>query len=125
MKKYKALLVFVTASAVLLTSMAMAEAGRVQSVQSQAGGRLVIWRSPGLGRNVIVGLTIDGRHAADLTYGNHYDQPISPGRHVIAAQAFPRAYPLLPYTVEIDVRPGELYNFTAKGGVQQLVLKQG
>ena len=103
--------------------MATAEAGRAQSVQPQGGGRLVIWRSPGLGRNIIVGLMIDGRHVADLTYGRHYDEPISPGRHVIAAQAFPRVYGQNPYTVEINVRSGELYNFTAKGGVLQLVLK--
>ena len=113
MKKSKALLILMIAGAVLLTSMATA----------QADGRLVVWRSPGLGRNVVVGLTIDGRQAADLTYGRHYDQPISPGRHVIAVQAFPRAYPMPPFRVEINVRSGELYNFTAKGGVQQLILK--
>ena len=123
MKKHKALIVLVTAGAVLLTSILTAEAGRVRTVQSGAGGRLVVWRSPGLGRNVVVGVLVDGRHVADLTYGRHYDEPISPGRHVIGAQAFPRAYPLPPYTVAINVRSGELYNFTAKGGVQQLVLK--
>ena len=123
MKKYKPLLIFLTASAVLLSSWATAQAGRVQSIQPEGGGRLVIWRSPGLGRNVIVGLTVDGRHVADLTYGRHYDEPISPGRHVIGAKAFPAVYQRPPYTIEINVRPGELYNFTAKGGVSQLVLK--
>ena len=123
MKKSKALLVLMTAVAILISAVATTQAGRVQSVREQGAGRLVIWRSPGLGRNVIVGVVIDGRHVADLTYGRHYDEPISSGRHVVAAQAFPRAYPLPPYTVEINVRPGELYNFTAKGGVQQLILK--
>jgi len=113
MKKYKALRVFVAAGLVRLTSMATA----------RADGRLVIWRSPGLGRNVVVGVIIDGRHTADLTYGRHYDQPISNGRHVVAVQAYPRAYPLPPYSLQLNVRPGQLYNFTAKGGVQQLVLK--
>ena len=115
-------MLIMAAMAVLFTFTTTTEARRYQ-LQPQTGGRLVVWRSPGLGRNVIVGLTVDGRHVADLTYGNHYDAILPPGRHIVGAQAFPRAYPLPPYTVEINVRPGQLYNFTAKGGVQQLVLK--
>jgi hypothetical protein len=123
MKTYKTLIVFLAAAAVVLTSITTADAQRTRTVVSEGAGRLVVWRSPGLGRNVIVGVMVDGRHVADLTYGNHYDKPVSAGRHVVAVQAFPRAYPLPPYSVEINVRPGQLYNFTAKGGVQQLVLK--
>ena len=88
------------------------------------GGRLIIWRVPGLGNDLVVGVNIDGRHAADLTYGAHLDTILSPGRHVISVQPYPRIYSYGGATVVIDVRPGELYNFTAKGSVSQLHLKR-
>jgi hypothetical protein len=91
---------------------------------AQSGGRLIVWRIPGLGNDLIVRLKIDGRTAADITYGNHFDAILPPGRHVLAVEAFPRPYRYAPYTVTINVRPGELYNFTAKGGTNQLVLKR-
>ena len=122
MKKYKALALLITAAAVLFTFTTTSEARRYQ-VDPQGGGRLVIWRSPDMGRNVVIGVLVDGRHVADLTYGRNYDQPISPGRHVVAVQAFPRVYAHAAYSIAINVRPGELYNYTAKGGATQLVLK--
>jgi hypothetical protein len=123
MKIYKILTMLMAATALLLTSAIPANAGRRQVIVSEGAGRLIIWRSPALGRNVIVGLSVDGRHVADLTYGRHYDEPISSGPHTITAQPYPRVYAGSAYRLEINVRPGQLYNFTAKGGATQLVLK--
>ena len=91
---------------------------------SHVGGRLLIWRVPGLGNDLVVGVDIDGRHIADLTYGAHLDIILPPGRHLVSVQPYPRVYSYAGATVVINVRPGELYNFTAKGGVQQLILKR-
>jgi hypothetical protein len=86
-------------------------------------GRLVIWRSPGLGNDLVVGLLIDGRRAASITYGSHFETTLSAGRHVIGVQAFPQPFPREPFNLVINVRPGELYNFTARGGTLQLELR--
>ena len=121
MKPFKSFMVVVAAVAtVFLTATATSNAGRAAA---QGGGRLVVWRSPGLGNDLIVGLTIDGRRAMDITYGAHYDAMIPAGRHVIGVKAFPQPHPQPSFTVEINVKPGQLYNFTAKGGTSQLVLK--
>jgi hypothetical protein len=87
-------------------------------------GRLVIWRVATLGNDMVVGVSIDGRHVADLTYGKHFDAAISAGRHTVTIQAYPRIISASGDSVMINVRPGELYNFTAKGGVTQLILKR-
>src|SRR4051812_14168579 len=92
-------------------------------VAAGGGGRLVIWRSPSLGNDLVVGLLIDGRRAASITYGGHFETILAPGRHVIGVQAFPQPFPREPYNVVINVRPGELYNFTARGGTLQLELR--
>ena len=88
------------------------------------GGRLVIWRIPGLGNDLIVGVLIDGRRVANINYGGHFESILAPGRHVIGVEAFPQPYPREPWTTTIDVRPGQIYNFTAKGGTDQLILKR-
>ena len=117
------MVVVAAVATVFLTATATSNAGRAAAPASQGGGRLVVWRSPGLGNDLIVGLTIDGRRAMDITYGAHYDAMIPTGRHVIGVKAFPQPHPQPPFTVEINVKPGQLYNFTAKGGTSQLVLK--
>ena len=98
--------------------------GGIAASEAQTGGRLIIWRIPGLGNDLIVGVTIDGKRVADITYGNHFETILSPGRHVVMVEPFPNPYRYRHYAVTLNVRPGELYNFTAKGGTEQLVLKR-
>jgi hypothetical protein len=86
------------------------------------GGRLVIWRVPGLGNDLVVAVSIDGQRVADLTYGRHLDTTVAPGQHVITVEAYPRPFDHRTYSTAINVRPGELYNFTAKGGTENLHL---
>jgi len=109
---------------VLLVLIAVFTLASIGTTTAAQGCRLIIWRVPGLGNDLVVGVDIDGRHAADLTYGTHLDKILSPGRHVISVQPYPRIYSYGGATVVINVRPGELYNFTAKGSVSQLFLKR-
>jgi hypothetical protein len=97
---------------------------RRSTLAAAGGGRLVIWRVATLGNDLIVEVKIDGRHVTDLTYGKHLDTALSPGRHTVTVKAFPRVHLASIDSVVIDVRPGELYNFTAKGSVTQLYLKR-
>jgi hypothetical protein len=98
--------------------------GSLAPAQSQHGGRLVIWRVATLGNDLFVGVTIDGRHAADLPYGHHFDTVLPPGHHVISVEPYPQIFGGAGATVMINVRPGQLYNFTTKGSVLQLFLSQ-
>jgi hypothetical protein len=114
-----------TGRTILLMLVALLVIGSVGTSRAAHGaGRLIIWRVPGLGNDLVVAVNIDGRHAADLTYGAHLDTTLSPGRHVVSVEPYPRVYSFAGSSVVIDVRPGELYNFTAKGSVQQLILKR-
>lgn len=96
--------------------------GSIATSSAEHGGRLIIWRIPGLGDNLFVGVDIDGRHAGDMPYGHHFETVLSPGRHVITVQPYPRIFSDAGATVVIKVRPGGLYNFTIKGSVRQLFL---
>jgi|tagenome__1003787_1003787.scaffolds.fasta_scaffold20987901_4 hypothetical protein len=118
----KAVILFGTA--LVLAGATFSYAGRTRSVDVVGTGRVIVWRSPGIGNDLIVRVLIDGRKAADVTYGGHFETNISAGRHVIGVQAFPRPFPREPWNVEINVRPGELFNFTAKGSITQLILKR-
>jgi hypothetical protein len=96
----------------------------VPAARAQSGGRLVIWRVPGLGDDLFVGVTVDGRHAADLPYGHHVDTVLPPGRHIIKVQPYPKIFAGAAAAVVVNVRPGELYNFTVKGSARQLFLSR-
>jgi len=113
-----------TPKALFILAMCAILFGGIVASEAQTGGRLIIWRIPGLGNDLIVGVTIDGRRVKDITYGNHFETILSPGRHVVMVEPFPNPSRYPPYAVTLNVRPGELYNFTAKGGTEQLVLKR-
>ena len=123
MKNYPSKTLFVLVTVIILLG-GITASQQVRGADSRQGGRLIIWRIPGLGNDLIVGVTIDGRRVADITYGNHFETILSPGRHVVMVEAFPRPYQYEPYVITINVKPGELFNFTAKGGTSQLVLKR-
>lgn len=93
---------------------------------SQAPARLVIRRMPNLGVNVIVRLWIDGQSAGSIGYGHTYRGSLTPGRHVIAVQASPRARSPIPWTMPLNVQSGQTYVFTATGSPSgNLVLASG
>jgi hypothetical protein len=58
---------------------------------SQVPARLIIRRNPNLGVNVIVRLWIDGQPAGPIGYGHTYKGFLTPGHHVLAVVASPRA----------------------------------
>src|SRR4051812_11688699 len=87
-------------------------------------GRLVIWRIPNLGKNVIVDLYIDGVATSPIAYGQTYEAALTPGRHVLSVVASPHAtWPTRSETI-LDVQNGQTYSFTAVGnGSGELILK--
>src|SRR4051794_12832819 len=116
--------VILSCTALALVAANLSYAGRARAADVAGSGHLIVWRSPGLGNDLIVRVLIDGRTAADITFGGHFETNIPAGRHLIGVRAFPQPFPRSPWNTEIHVRPGELFNFTAKGSTTQLMLKR-
>ena len=93
--------------------------GAIFATSAADGGRLVIRRSPVLGHNVRITLTIDGQLAGTLVRGHTFDRYITPGRHVLAASPNRSGDP---WKGTLDVRPGKTYSYTASFNVDRLAL---
>ncbi len=98
---------------------AEAKSSKPSGATSAASGRLVIKRSPLLGLNVSINLTIDGKLAGTLVRGEIYAKPIAPGRHVLIASYSGSGEE---WRGTLDVRPGETYSYSASYNVNKLVL---
>jgi len=56
--------------------------GAIFATSAADGGHLLIKRSPVLGRNVSITLTIDGKLAGTVGWNRTYDRYLTPGRHI-------------------------------------------
>jgi hypothetical protein len=79
----------------------------------------LITRSPTLGRNVSMTITIDGKPAGSLSWGRTVDRYITPGRHLLAASA--TSTDTL-WHATLDVQAGQTYAYSASYNVNQVVL---
>jgi len=77
---------------------------------AETGGRLIIKRSPVLGRNVAITIKIDGKLAGTLSFGRTFDTFLAPGRHVLTAE--PNRLDT-PWQGTLEVRAHETYSYTA------------
>lgn len=93
------------------------QSGAIFATSAADGGRLVIRRSPLLGYNVTVALTIDGKPAGDLLRSS-YDRYITPGRHSLTAHPTSGGE----WQGTLDVRLGETYSYSASYNLNRLVL---
>jgi hypothetical protein len=75
-------------------------------------GRLVVQRSPTFGSKTYLQLWIDGNKIANIGPGHRYDESIPAGHHVLAVNYTPRTRHR-PTSLQLMVRPGETYAFTA------------
>jgi hypothetical protein len=94
--------------------------GAIFATSAADGGRLFIKRSPVLGRNVAITLTIDGKLAGTLMWWHTYDRYIAPGRHILTVS--PNRLFGGPWQAMLDVRPGQTYYYIASYNVNKLVL---
>ena len=95
------------------------------TVQSTAHpARLIIRRFPTLGADVIVDLYVDGAPFGSVTYGQTFDAPLAPGRHVLSVQATPAPVYITRTDTTLSAQAGETYIFTAdRNSSGNLVLK--
>ena len=89
-----------------------------------AAGRLVIVRAATLGPT-IVGLKIDGKEAAQITYNRRYDAPLAAGSHILTVYPVVSLKGAKPTEIRVNVEPGKTYTFTAARQDIQLVLQRG
>jgi hypothetical protein len=83
------------------------------SASAQPAGRLVILRSPNFGWNIGVDLQIDGRDAANIVQGRHYQGFLPAGRHVLTVSPAPNTDLRIPTSTAVNIQPGWTYVFTA------------
>jgi hypothetical protein len=93
--------------------------GAIFATSAADGGRLVVRRSPVLGHNVRITLTIDGQLAGTLVRGHTFDRYITPGRHILTASPSRSGDA---WKGTLDMRPGKAYSYTASFNVNKLVL---
>jgi hypothetical protein len=102
-------------------------ANQAMSSDAQLGrapARLIIRRIPDLGNFVYVHLRVDGVPVAAIGYGQTYEGLLPPGRHVLSVLATPDPKWPTPSQMILDVRSGQIYNFTADGdGSGHLILR--
>jgi hypothetical protein len=89
----------------------------------QPAARLIVQRTANFGTNLVIRLSIDGRHIADIPQAQHYGGFLSPGRHVISALSLPNTESRRPTSVMVIARPGQLYIYTALWYSDRLLLR--
>ena len=95
----------------------------IGTAATQAGGRLIVLRSPTFGWNIVLNLKIDGRTVANVVRGRRYDHVVPAGRHVLTTAAVPNAYYSEATSTVLNVRSGHTYVFTASwDGSNRVVL---
>jgi|SRR5437763_1828296 len=96
-----------------------AGAAETKTQPAANAGRLIITRSPLLGRNVSITINIDGRLAGTLGWRRTFDQSLAAGRHVLVATPSRSGSP---WRTALDVQPGHTYSYAAHYNVDRLVL---
>lgn len=95
----------------------------IGTAAAQPGGRLIVLRAANFGWNIALHLQIDGRTVANVVQGRRYDHFLLAGRHVLTVSAVPNYYFYDPTSVDINVRPGRMYVFSAMWDSDRVVLR--
>ena len=80
---------------------------------AQSGGRLIVFRAPNFGWNLVLNIQVDGRTAANVVQGRRYDHFLPAGRYVLTVATVPNYNAYQPTSTVLNVRPGRTYVFTA------------
>jgi hypothetical protein len=84
---------------------------------------LTIYRIANLGNELVVNLWLDGKPFGAIVYGQTYRGFLPHGRHILSLTISPHPrYPGLETKIELNVRDGQTYSFTATGNSGQLIL---
>jgi hypothetical protein len=85
-------------------------------------GRVIVQRAPNFGSDLFIRLSIDGKHVANIPRNQHYGGVVTAGRHTLIALALPNTESRRPTSIQLVVKPGQVYIFTAAWNSDRLVL---
>lgn len=86
-------------------------------------GRVIVQRAPNFGTDLSIRLSIDGKRAADIPRNQHYGGVLAAGRHVLTALALPNTQSRRPTSINVTIKPGKVFIFTATWEGDRLVLR--
>src|SRR5207244_11075790 len=104
---------FVCVGAILGFAIAFCWSSQAAQPSSTGSGRLVVQRSPTVGNNVFLRLSIDGE-VQNIGPGRLYDQPIPAGEHVLTLDTPSNQHTRTSVALTLD--PGQPYAITATRG---------
>ena len=107
---------FVCVGVILGFAIAICWSSQAAQPSSTGSGRLVVQRSPTVGNNVFLRLSVDGE-VHNIGPGSLYDQPIPAGQHVLTLDTSSNQHQ--PTSMSLTVEPGQTYAFTATRGSDQ------
>jgi hypothetical protein len=119
MKKISSLVPSIPVLVMAFCALLVASAPQCRSAGEAGGGRVVIRRSPTLGSNVVVAITIDGKPAGSITRGRTLETSLTAGSHTLSASSGSGENP---WRGTVNVRAGETYTYTASYTVNQISL---
>ena len=95
-----------------------------QARTSHGGAHLIVQRTPNVGTELAVRLSIDGRPVADIQRDHRYDGHVSGGSHVLSVVPMPNIDLRQPTAVHVNVRSGRTYVFAAGWEADHLILRR-
>lgn len=104
---------------ILAISTVLMASANISAATAADRGRLIIKRSPTLGDNIAVAVTIDGKPAGTVRRAHAYERSLAPGRHVLLVSPNRLRGP---WRATLDVRAGETYSYIASYHIDKLVL---
>jgi len=103
---------FVRFFSLILAALSIFISSQPAQASNPQTGRLIVQRSPTFGSRTYLQLWIDGKKVANIGPGHRYNESIPAGHHVLAVNYTPRTRHQ-PTSMQLTVRPGKIYAFTA------------
>jgi len=91
---------------------------------NKAGGHLIVHRIANFGEDLVLTLSVDGAHLADVGDGTTYDGYLPPGRNVLPPMAAPGSGDQQPSPLTLTVEDGKTYSYTARWEGSNVVLSK-
>ena len=91
------------------------------AASSGSGARLIVHRTASFGGGFLT-LTLDGTQVANVSLGQTYDAPVSPGKHVLTAVHTPNISAQIPASVTFTAETGKTYSFIAQWRDEDVIL---
>ncbi len=95
---------------------------QTNAADSKTGGHLIVHRIANFGEDLVLTLSVDGAHLADVGDGATYDGYLPPGRHVLTPMAAPGGGDQTP--TPLTVEEGQTYSYTARREGSNVVLSK-